>query len=247
MKFIVGTIVFMSCIIHAKQILKDQDIVEIYNRFVKPNNTTEYAQRYVPLPLEKNNRKWRWENKDFPRVIALLEFERFVVERGFQSRKGLAINGLDPEWDFIPYDDITVIEYTQNPDLYDLHRIDLPEKDFDFVMVNQTIEHVCDPIRCLENIYGHMREGGILYFNVPANNIPHSIPFHYYTGITPVGVGAMVKSAGFKILSIGQWGNVRYLKKAFETQAFPDYRSIIDPGVNEMNCPMITWVFAVKE
>ena len=59
-----------------------------------------------------------------------------------------------------------------------------------------------------------MRKGGILYFSVPANNIPHETPFHYYTGITPTGAGAMVRAAGFKILSIGQWGNFGYIKKS---------------------------------
>ena len=91
-----------------------------------------------------------------------------------------------------------------------------------------------------------MRPGGILYFNVPANSIPHDTPFHHFTGFTPVGVGAVVKAAGFEILHIGQWGNVGYLKKMFETHKFLDYRAVENPGLNDFNCPIIAWVFAKK-
>ena len=53
--------------------------------------------------------------------------------------------------------------------------------------------------------------------------------------------------AGFKILSIGQWGNVEYLKIMFESNSWPDYRKLKNPGINDVNCPIITWIFAVKE
>ncbi len=232
--------------IKATNFISDVNINEIYFNFVKPNYTDEYKNRYVPLPLYKNNLPWRWEGKDLPRVIALLEFERFISTHNIRSTKGLAINGLDPEWHCLPCETIFQTDYETNPEAYDLHTLNLPDKDFDFVMVNQTLEHVYDPIRCLENIFNHMAPGGILYLNVPANNIPHSTPFHYYTGFTPVGLGAVVQSAGFKILSIGQWGNFEYLNKMFATKSWPDYRQFTNPGLNDINCPCITWIFAMK-
>ncbi|MEX0849082.1 MAG: methyltransferase domain-containing protein [Candidatus Dependentiae bacterium] len=222
------------------------DINIIYERFVKPNYTHEYTYRYDPLPIAKNNKAWRWEHKDFPRVIALLEFERFVQENQCFSVKGLAINGKDPEWAYISHQHVSVINYSHNPEKYDLHVFELDEHDFDFVMVNQTFEHVYDPIRCLKNIFKYMKPGGILYFNVPTTSIPHETPYHFYTGFTPVGIGAMLQEAGFELLSIGQWGNFEYLKKAFETQGFPDYRMLSNPGINHMHCPIIAWAFARK-
>lgn len=236
----------LNSYINAASYLSDDDINEIYETFVKPHYTYEYANRYVPLPLHKNNLSWRWEDKDLPRVLALLEFERFIVEHNVHCNKGLAINGFDPEWNYLKHNHVLTIEYTDDPEKYDLHRLDLPEKDFDFVMVNQTLEHVYDPLGCLKNIYNHMAEDGILYFNVPANNIPHSLPWHYYTGFTSVGIGALVKLAGFTILSIGQWGNVDYMKKLFEMNYWPDYRQFKNPGYNDIKCPVITWVFAKK-
>ena len=239
----------LICIIlysNADVYLSDNDINEIYNTFVKPNYNDEYKMRYVPLPLHKNNSSWRWEGKDLPRIFALLEFDRFVSMHHISCNKGLAINGLDPEWNYLPHKKIVQIEYTDDPKKYDLHILDLPEKNFDFVMVNQTLEHVYDPIRCLKNIYNHMVFRGILYLSVPANNIPHATPFHHYTGFTPVGLGAAVKAAGFKILSIGQWGNLEYLKKMFDTHSWPDYRQFKNPVINDMDCPVITWIFATK-
>ncbi len=227
--------------------LTDSDIQKIYNNYVKPNHNNENRYRYQVLPQSKNGDFWPWENKDLPRVIALLEFERFVKETNISYKKGLAINGLDPEWHYLPQENIVRIDYLQDPIKYGLHRLDLPDKNFDFVMVNQTFEHVYDPIRCLENIYKHMRPGGILYFNVPANTIPHDMPFHHYNAFTAVGIGAIVKAAGFKILTIGQWGNSEYLQEMHKTNSWPDYQEFEGPTINDMKyCAIIVWIFAVK-
>jgi hypothetical protein len=113
-------------------------------------------------------------------------------------------------------------------------------------MLNQTIEHLYNPILALQNIHKHMKVGGVFYTNVPSNNIPHSTPYHFYTGITPVGLGAMVKLAGFDILKIGQWGNREYLRQSYATALWPDYTYSSNPGHNEIECPIITWCLATK-
>ena len=88
-----------------------------------------------------------------------------------------------------------------------------------------------------------MKVGGIFYANAPVNNIPHSAPEHYYTGITPVGLGVMAKLAGFEILEIGQWGNLDLLKKMFTT-GWADYRRALSH--NEIECPITAWILAKK-
>ena len=87
--------------------------------------------------------------------------------------------------------------------------------------MNQTIEHLYNPTLCIENVYKHLKTGGIFYANVPANNIPHGVE-HYYTGIIPLGLALMTKSAGFEILEIGQWGNLDYLKYIFNQNNWGD-------------------------
>ena len=80
----------------------------------------------------------------------------------------------------------------------------------------------------------------------PQLNIPHSAPFHYYTGFTPTGIGVMVSLAGFKILRIGQWGNSEYIKKLMESKSWPDYQQLKTGGYNDLDIPVIIWIFCQK-
>jgi len=230
--------------------LSENDINKIYNNYVEVNYTQEYANKYVPLPLQFNNKKWKWEGKDFPRVISLLEFREYMSDHNMTFNNVLSFNGKDdPEYEYLKYTNYQNYNYIDDTENYDLHRLNLDRNDFDFVMINQTIEHLYDPILCLKNIYKHLRNGGMIYVNVPSNNIPHSTPFHYYTGITPTGLGAMVKLAGFDVIKIGQWGNEAYFKQMFDN-IWSDYRHMQgitdEAGYNDVNCPIITWCFAIK-
>ncbi len=232
--------------------LTESQIREIFTKHVQVNYTEEYKNRHLRLPRMKKTGSWSWEGKDFSRVIALLEFERFISEKQIFAHKALAIEGYyadagyDPECFLLPHDRLDVTTYQTNPAEHDLHNLILDQHDYDFVMANQVLEHVYDPIRCLKNIHKHMRVGGILYINVPANNLPHEITYHYYTGFTPLGLGSVVQAAGFEILSIGQWGNYEYLNLLFQTYGWPDYRALKNPGLNDIRHPVITWIFAVK-
>jgi SAM-dependent methyltransferase len=249
-KLSIPTFVLFMClkvgIVHGLDYLSAQEIKELYSKYVAVNYTDEYKNRYSRIPLEKNNKSWRWEGKDVPRIIAILEFDRYVQQEKLSSKKAIAFNAIDPEWSYLPHSEIFECNYDSDPIKNDLQRLNLDEKDFDFAMLNQTLEHVYNPIQCLKNVYDHLSSGGILYLNVPANNIPHSTPFHFYTGYTPVGLAAVVKLAGFKILSMGQWGNRDYLDFINRTHSWPDYRAIKGNGTNEFDNPAITWVFAVK-
>jgi SAM-dependent methyltransferase len=224
--------------------MKIEEVYEIYQNFVKINYTEEYKNRYNTLPLNFNNKKWKWEGKDFPRVIALLEFKNYMEKYNFLFDDVLSFNGSsDPEYEYLKYNKISNYNYEDNKINNDLHNLNLDKKDFDFAMINQTIEHLYDPLRVIENIYSHLKKDGIFYANVPSNNIPHSTPEHYYTGITPVGLGVIVKNAGFKILEIGQWGNKDYLNILFNN-GWSDYTK--SNGYNDINCPIITWILAKK-
>ena len=227
--------------------LSANDIKRIYDDYVQVNHTTENKYKYQRLPNTKNNKRWKWEGKDLPRVISLLEFGDYVKENELSFSKTLCINGeSDPEYEYVSCGQKTIVHYESDPINHDLHSLSLQDRDYDFVMLNQTLEHVYDPILCLNNLYLHLRPGGMLYANVPANNIPHSVPFHHYTGFTPTGLGAITQVAGFQILNIGQWGNYEYLQKIFSTQDWPDYRQLVNPGVNEFENPAIVWIFAKK-
>lgn len=222
-----------------------EKIEEIYNTYIKVNDTEEYKNRYVPLPLEKNNKEWKWEGKDFPRVIALLEFERIVEKYNFQIEKFLTFNGeKDPELEYLDgrIKQIYNVNYESDKVNGDLHSLNLPYKDFDFAMTNQTFEHLYNPYQCFKNIYNHLKEQGYLYINVPACNVPHSEPYHYFTGYTPTGIAISAYQAGFEVLEIGQWGNLEYLIKLWSrSPGWSDYTQLLNPGLNEIHNPVITW------
>jgi len=214
------------------------------------NEDIKYISDKIDVPkydramMEYNNGRWRWEGKDFPRIPALIEFRKMVDELKLISKKMLILNDFDdPELEFIETDKIVSCVYDNNPSEYDLHIMDLDEKDFDFVMCNQTLEHLYNPYVCLKTINKHIRSGGYFYANVPSNNIPHSTPYHFFTGITSSGLGAMIVESGFEIVKLGQWGNSHNLIKLF-TDGWIDYtKSIWD---NDVDYPIICWVLARK-
>ena len=233
----------MKAIPHSK-------IHELYKEYVQVNYTEEYKKRYVPLPVYKNNKKWKWEGKDFPRVISLLEFERYIDKYQFQINDLLVFNGKDdPELEYLDgrIKNIHCYNYEDDINNHDLHSLSLDKKDFDFVCLNQTLEHVYNPYQCLKNIQDHIKVGGYLYMNVPACNAPHSEPFHYYTGYTPMGLVALTHQLGFKILEVGQWGNEEYMVKLWTRRpGWSDYSELTNPGLNETQNPVITWILLQK-
>lgn len=230
--------------------LSHDKIIELYEQFVKANYTPDFTERYNPLPLHKNNKKWRWEGKDFPRVISLLEFERYIEKYNFKINDLLIFNGKeDPELEYLG-DRIKTLhnfDYMADPINYDLHQLKLPRTDYDFVCLHQTLEHIYNPYQCLTNIRNHMKQGGYLYINVPACNAPHSEPFHHFTGFTPMGLVAVSYQAGFKVCEAGQWGNTEYLVKLWtRNPGWSDYSQLVNPGINEIHNPVITWILLQK-
>jgi SAM-dependent methyltransferase len=213
--------------------LSNKEIEKIYSKVYNVE-----SRKYVPLPV--NDKNWKWENKDFPRVISLLEFKEFMSGRSFN--KVLSFSGAtDPEYEYLTFNKRVNYNYPE----YDLHGFKLPEDDYDFIMLNQMLEHLYDPIVALEGIYEHMKPGGMFFANVPVNNIPHDTPYHYYTGFTAVGLGIIATIAGFDVIKIGQWGNKKYFKQMFDNR-WSDYTYSDEPGLCDPDCPLIAWIFAVK-
>ena len=229
-------------------VLNESIIQEIYKKFVLPKKNSNYLNRYKNLP-KNPNKKWDWVGKDIPRIFAVLEFKKFIDEGKYHFKKVLTLNGEeDPEYEHIIYDKKINYNYSDDKINYDLHNLNLPEKDFDFFMTNQTLEHVYDPVKVVKNIYNHLKKDGIVYMNLPAINVPHSTPFHHFTGITPVGLGCIFKTAGFEILDIGFWGNSSYHNYIFNQYShpqWPDIKKISDYSSN-FERPVITWIFAKK-
>jgi hypothetical protein len=229
--------------------LTEARIIELFQKHVLINYNRAYSEKYRELPLDLNAEPYRWENHDLPRIIALLEFREYSKKyNDFNVDQALILNGgEDPErfylhgeeTDFLDYQVIDGITYN------DLHTGLQTQKRYDIILANQTFEHLYNPFKCLDTIKEHLTDGGYFYLNAPAINISHSVPFHFYTGFTPIGLVCMLASAGFDVIEFGQWGNKEYIHYIVENQNWPDYRqlSCFD---NDFSNPAIVWALAKK-
>lgn len=227
-------------------ILEDIEIKEIF-KLVWKNNTIEYNTRYKDLRNQPE--KWEWMGREVPRIIAALEFEKYVEKYNIQPKKMLSFNAVqekstDPELKFLKCDEIFNFNYDDDKINYDLHILNIPKNDYDFVMLNQALEHLYNPYLCIENIYNHLVEGAYFYCNVPTINLIHGYPYNFVTGFSPVGLGCFLKQAGFEILEIGQWGNLDYINSVFMQNNWPFMPQI--PTHNVFGRPCQCWALAKK-
>ena len=222
--------------------LTDLEIKTIYAQYLK-NNNDQYLDKYVEIDESKNNKKWSWVGKDFPRVAALLDLDGYVHQHNLKSEHMLLFYGNEPELEYIPHNNLSTFDYEKDQK-YDLHNLDIPEGDYDFSILCQTLEHLYDPLLCVKNIYKYLKKDAYFYVNVPTVNIQHVLPYNFYTGFTPVGLGCLLKQAGFNILEIGHWGNLDYIYKIFSSRQWPDYRQV--NRKNDFLSPCQSWVLAKK-
>jgi len=229
------------------RLLSGDEIEHLYRKHVHIHDTAEYSRRYSRLPINENNREWRWEGKDVARVIAVLEFARICSLHQLTAKHLLTFNGEgDPELEHLRYERHSNFNYTDGPVDYDLQTLRIPRHAYDFVMLNQTLEHVYHPLLCLENVRDFLAPGAYIYANVPTVNIPHSTPFHYYTGFTPTGLACLLRACEFEVIEVGQWGNAEYIGRMFKTQSWPDFRQLRSYA-GDFNNPVIAWVLARKD
>ncbi|MHC4634338.1 MAG: class I SAM-dependent methyltransferase [Planctomycetota bacterium] len=223
--------------------LTEKEIAEIHRSVICDRD------KYVPLPMQYNIKRWGWRGKSFPRIISLLEFREYMLEYDRVFDNVLSFNaGKDPEYEYLNYRNKH--NYNYDGVNNDLHCFDIEKKDFDFAMLNETLEHLYDPIRAVKNVYKHLTTGGMIFASVPADNRPHGEPLHFYTGITATGLGAIMKLAGFDILKLGQWGNSKYFyaesERRLRGKPWPDFTYSTEPGLNERTHPVQAWCLAIK-
>jgi len=225
-------------------LFSEQQIYETYLQYV--NKPESYYKLYEKLPLELNNKKWKWENKDFPRVWCVLDFQNWLKKYNLgHFKKVLLTCDSDPEIEHITWDECYYAPYQDGRN--DLHYFNIEHKDFDFITFHQTLEHLYNPFISMLNLYDHLRTDGYIFTSVPTINIPHAMPFHF-NGFTPMGLCLLMKSCGFKIKEIGFWGNRQYINHIFEHNEWPDYKKLMENGIikNEKDKNVQCWILAQK-
>ena len=229
------------------KLFTQKEIIETYEKYVIKDQ--QYYQkvnkRYKKL-TEKQ--KERIENSDFPRVASLFDFEDWIKKYNLNKvTKLLSTSTDDIELEYVKSDYHEICEYGGDYE-NDLHTLNLNKKDFDFIIFNQTLEHLYNPFISMKNLYDHLKPGGYLYTTVPIINIPHMLPFHFW-GITPLGLCMLSKSVGFEVRECGYWGGYSYLGYMFTYGEWPKHDIIFNlNGEIENNelCQSQTWILVQK-
>jgi SAM-dependent methyltransferase len=222
------------------------DINQIHNIYykyiIKPDS---YYERFLNInKFLSDSEIHKYQQMDPPRVISIIDFKEWIKKHNISNGEKLLYTcKSDIELNYIQY---TNQEYIPYPP-HDLHTLDIPEKNHDFVLFNQTLEHLYNPFLAIQNLYNHTKKGGFLYTTVPTINIPHMTPVHFW-GITPIGLCILMMSVGFDIVECGHWGSKNYIDYIFTNNTWPGY-SDISKNYNlrhDHTCQAQTWVLARK-
>jgi len=228
------------------KIFTEQEIIDTYKKYVIKNSDyyKKVDNRYKKLTKEEKNKIIDF---DFPRVAALFDFEDWVKKYNLTEVNSLfATSKNDIELQYIKSDYIKICEYNGHNN--DLHTLNISKKDFDFIIFNQTLEHLYNPFISMKNLYDHLKPGGYLYTTVPTINIPHMLPFHFW-GITPLGLCMLSKSVGFEVCECGYWGGYSYLGYIFTYGEWPKHHVVFNPNgeiENSELCQTQTWILIQK-
>lgn len=224
----------------------ESEITDLYNTYVK-HRPASYYYSHTSLykhVMNLNLKDFNPETSDYPRLASIIDFKNWFSSRNLTHFQNvLSTCRHDPELQLINYSNIDYAEYDGKSN--DLHTLDLPKKDYDLVVVNQTLEHVYNPFQCVKNIYDHIKPGGYFFTSVPMINIDHNLPF-YYWGINPTGLALMCKSQGFEVLEVGFWGNRDYILNLFGREPWPSVRSMGGDKPNDPNFICQCWILCIK-
>ena len=221
----------------------EKELLNIYETKVKLPES--YFKKYERLPMcPVKGFNYNWGYHDFPRTWCNLDFIEWIKKHNINIEHLGYNGGGDPELEFITPLKKTLVGYPE----YDLHTIsDYFNNEFDFFLLNQTIEHLYNPFESIKQIYKIVKPGGYVFASVPTINIPHLTPIHF-NGFTPMGLAMLFKTSNFEIIEIGQWGNFDYITKLFNMHDWPGYDILNNNNivVNEEKNVCQCWILARK-
>jgi len=230
-----------------------QELHAIYYKYcnLSYNYFTKYEKilDFVNLPDWEHIRSGYRPSEEVgvDRTWCILDFKEWIAKHNINPINKLLVTSDDAEEYYLKYNYKFVADYEVNKILYDLHTLDLPEKDFDFMLFSQTLEHLHNPQLAMQQITKHIKPNGYVFTSVPTVNIPHMTPIHFQ-GFTPMGLIMLFISNGFEPIEVGQFGNEKYSNCLFK-DGRTNYRYVIDENnliKNDPNKPMHCWILAKK-
>jgi len=153
----------------------------------------------------------------FSRVRSLYDFSRLVEKEKINVDNVCVISGgLDElELNFLEFNKVFVTSLESGFDLTESWKKlknfkKSYSENFEFVMCNQVLEHVPDPITAFENIFSLTKKGGYIWISVPVINRIHDEPNFYSSGYHPRYLKFLGDNFGLDIIHIGAWGSLKY-------------------------------------
>jgi SAM-dependent methyltransferase len=226
------------------KLFSENDIYHTYNKFVVKDN--QYFNRFIEYKNYLSESELTdYQNFDVPRVMSIIDFKDWIKKYNIQTGNDLLSTcTTDIELRYIKYDNTITAPYPP----HDLHSFNLNNKQFDFIIFNQTLEHLYNPFLAVSKLYDHLKDGGYIYTTVPTINIPHMTPIHFW-GITPIGLCMLFKSFNFQIMECGYWGNCNYINYIFENNTWPGHKQLLNKSntlKHDNVCQAQTWILAKK-
>jgi SAM-dependent methyltransferase len=111
---------------------------------------------------------------------------------------------------------------------------------YDFVIAEQVLEHVPEPLLAASNMRQLCRPGGYVLVTTPFLIRIHPVPDDYWR-FTPSGLKYLLVKAGLEIEECGSWGNKAAVRGAFYN--WPSRRPW-QTLRNEEDLPTVVWALA---
>jgi len=208
------------------------DESELHNLYA-----TNYAETRHDLPDEKvlqrmeamAEERWKWLEKRAPMnghggKVLDMGCSAGSLLNAFQ-KKGWDAYGVEPT---PHYAEFARERYGLKITTGFLEEANLPSSYYDMVTLTQTLEHLADPTQALLRIRGLLKDGGLVYIDVPNIVKPKHFRFfeapHLYT-FSPNTMSLLLRKTGFEPIIIENGWDVRAVARKGGTVGNIDFSS----------------------
>jgi SAM-dependent methyltransferase len=123
-------------------------------------------------------------------------------------------------------------EYAKSTYVCDLTSIPVDDARFDYVILNQVLEHVPHPDRVLKELFRVLKPGGRMIYSAPLFYEEHEIPYDFFR-YTQFSVRMLFEEAGFNVTRLdwleGYFSTVAYQLNT-SARYLPGWPAGIAPG-----------------
>lgn len=178
------------------------------------------SNKFIRNFIKKNNLLFNSKLSNFyayPRVVSLAHFSYLVNKYKIENQHKVCVingNNSEPELKFIKGEFIEFLNFEDNKK-YDLDKEwKHKKKKYSFIICNQVLEHLFNPIIGFKNVLYHAIKGAYIWITIPTINCIHGEPHFYSSGYHPRFLERLAKLHNCKILHLGFWGSRKYLINA---------------------------------